>query len=132
MNRMSNVFTIASLSPGLLRPHIAVASDRARELGILDFEHIRDHQAAAQAVLSLNSLVKGFFGIKLNGDAPEFLNGMIASLPDRLKTVILLSTYPEGLHECVAFLRQAGVTTLWSARAWNTRRLVCLLVWMDW
>ena len=70
---MSHEFQIATLTPGLMQPFIPVATHRAGELAILDFEHVRDQDAAAKAIQRLNDAVNARFGIKLSGDTPELL-----------------------------------------------------------
>ena len=79
---MSNDFQIATLTPGLLQPSLGVATQRAGELAILDFEYAHDHSTVADSIRRFNDLVRGPFGIKLSGDSPELLSGLIADLPN--------------------------------------------------
>ena len=112
---MSHAFQIATLTPGLMRPSIAVATHRASGLGILDFEHVRDQVAAVEAIQRMSRLANSRFGIKLSGDAPELLGCVIANLPDNLSTVILTSDRPRELQERVGFLREKNVVTILEA-----------------
>ena len=113
---MSNVFQIATLNPGLLQPSIAVATQRAGGLGILDFECVCDHSTVAASIRRFNDAVRSPFGVKLSGDTPELLARLIADLPNQLKTIVLTSACPQSLREQVHILRDKKVTTLLEAR----------------
>src|SRR6266850_8583579 len=109
---MSNRFQIASLSPGLLPPSIAIATHRAGELAILDFEYVRDQLAIGIAIQRLHDAIHARFGIKLSGDVPEFLARVIADLPDFVSTVILTSSRPQEVLEHFRLLHEKKIVSL--------------------
>ena len=113
---MSNGFQIVTLSPGLLQPLIAVATQRAKGLAILDFEYVFDPAAIAESIRRFSEVASAPFGIKLSGDAPDLLARVLADLPNQLKTIVLTSACPQALCEPVRVLRDKKVTTLLEAR----------------
>uniref|UniRef100_Q02DB0 Beta-ketoacyl synthase n=1 Tax=Solibacter usitatus (strain Ellin6076) TaxID=234267 RepID=Q02DB0_SOLUE len=115
---MPQLFRIATISPGLLQPSIALATQRAGELALLDFEYIRDPHTVAKAVQHLT----GAFGIKLSGASPKALEWLVTGAPERLKTVILTSDNPQDLRDPVRLLREKGITTLLEARCLEEAR----------
>src|SRR5271165_5818521 len=112
---MSHNFQIATVSPGLLQPSIAIATHRAGELGVLDFEYVRDQQAISRAIGRMHDIVCARFGVKLSGEMPEVLARAIASLPDYVSTVVLTSSRPKELREHVRLLREKKIAALLEA-----------------
>ena len=93
-------------------PAIAIATRRAGELAIADFEYARDQDAATQAIRQWNEALRAPFGIKLSGEAMELFARVTADPPENLKTVILTSSRPSELEEQVRRLRERKITTL--------------------
>ncbi len=112
---MSDNFQIAALTPGLLKPSIAISACRAGELGVLDFEFARNSESVNQAIQQLSGAVRKHFGIKLSGDAPELLAQVIPYLPENLATVILTASNPLALEEYVLLLREKNINILLEA-----------------
>jgi len=112
---LSHEFQIATLSPGLLQPSIATATHQSGELGVLDFEYVRDQRAITTAMERLQRAVRACFGIKLNGDIQGFLAQLIPDLPDCIKTVILTSICPQELRQHVRLLREKQIVALLEA-----------------
>ncbi len=98
-----------------MQPSIAIATSRAKELAIVDFEYARDHDAAAQAIRQLNEALRAPFGIKLSGEATDLLARATADPPENLKTVIVTSGRPSEVEEQVRRLRERKITTLLEA-----------------
>src|SRR6266540_3689488 len=98
---MSKHFQLATISSGLLSPSIALATHRAGELAILDFEYVCDHSAIQESIRKFSQAVSAPFGLKLNGDSPELLANLTGSFPDSLTTVILTSRNPPQLEDVV-------------------------------
>ena len=112
---MSHPFQIASLTPGLLPPSLAVATYRAGGLGILDFEHTLDDVAAMAAISKCNETLRGDFGVQLSGVRGELLRRLVEKLPEFLKTVIVSGGEPGHWEEQVRSLREQGVLVLLEA-----------------
>jgi acyl transferase domain-containing protein/NAD(P)H-dependent flavin oxidoreductase YrpB (nitropropane dioxygenase family)/NADP-dependent 3-hydroxy acid dehydrogenase YdfG len=112
---MPQTLQIASLSYGLMQPSIALAARRAGDLGVLDFEYVRDHEAAADAIQLFSDAAHGPFGIKLSGRTPEIFTRLIADPPEYLTTVILSSSHPQEFEGHVDRLRGRKLTTLLEA-----------------
>src|SRR5262245_9994640 len=112
---MSNAFQIATLTPGLMQPSIALATQRAGELGILDFEYVSDAQAIGSAISQFYDVVRACFGIKLAGDNPEWFGKLVTELPHYVNTIVITSSCPKELGRYIAVLHNRGVTTLLEA-----------------
>ncbi|MEO8592213.1 MAG: SDR family NAD(P)-dependent oxidoreductase [Candidatus Solibacter sp.] len=109
---MSNQFQIATLSPGLLRPSIAMATVRAGGVAVRDFEFCRDAQAIGAAIRKFDRAAQRPFGIRLDGDAPGLLEQLLAELPQTVKTLILHSTRPSELADAIRPAQAKGIGTL--------------------
>src|SRR4051812_4549477 len=112
---MSHTFRIATLSPGLMQPSIAIAAHRAGELGILDFEFVDDPDAAVKALGRLQDASPRGFGIKLSSSSPELMARLIGEVPERLSTVIFTASRPESLGAYIQSLRNKKVMALFEA-----------------
>ena len=112
---MSVAFRFLSVSPGLLRPSIALATSRAGGLGILDFEYVRDHEAALQAILKFNEALGVPFGVKLGSQSLEIADKLLASMPEWLRVVVFTSANPSEFETHIALLRERNVATLLEA-----------------
>ena len=112
---MSHSFQIASLTPGLLPPSLAIATYRAGGLGILDFEHTLDDAAAEAAIRKLSEILRGDFGVQVSGIRGELLQRLVEKLPAFLKTVIVSGGEPGNWEERVRSLREQGVFVLLEA-----------------
>ncbi len=109
---MFDSFQIASLTPGLLQPRVALAACRAGELGMLDFEYARDPTAIVEATRRFDSAVKAPFGIKLGCPTVELVARTVSELPYHLKTIVLTSADPQALREQVCILREKKIAAL--------------------
>lgn len=112
---VSESFQLATISPGLLQPSIALASLRAGALGILDFEHTQDHDAIRGALRRFHNAARTPLGIKLRSLSLDALWSSINDLP-RLKTVLLVS--PDvaiDLPRQIASLQDKQITVLFEA-----------------
>src|SRR4051812_48488077 len=105
-------FKIATLSPGLLQPSIAAATCRAGELGLLDFDYVRDYKSVGGAIHRFSSAFGLPFGIKLNGDTPGLLEHVLSDLPRPVATVLFTSTPIEDLRRYIPILRDNNIKTL--------------------
>jgi len=109
---MTDQFQIATITPGLLVPRVALAAARAGALGILDFEYSSDHAVIAEAVRRFSNILHAPFGIKLDSESPELLAHLDEILTEYVRTVVLTSSQREELRKQVRFLRERNVTTL--------------------
>jgi acyl transferase domain-containing protein/NAD(P)H-dependent flavin oxidoreductase YrpB (nitropropane dioxygenase family)/NAD(P)-dependent dehydrogenase (short-subunit alcohol dehydrogenase family) len=112
---MLDSLQIATLTPGLLEPSLALATNRSGELAILDFEYVIDPVATLDAIQRFHDVVRAPFGIKLRGDMPELLARILADLPHHVKTIVLTSAASQELPEYIRVLREKQVTTLFEA-----------------
>ncbi len=112
---MLDTFKIATLTPGLLQPRVALATCRAGELGLLDFEHVRDPFAVAEAVERFNGAVRAPFGIKLGSLTPELFTRIVTNLPHHVSTIVLTSASPREFEQYVGLLREKKITALLEA-----------------
>ncbi len=110
---MTKAFRVAVLTlPGEIDPSTAIAASRAGELGLLDLEYAKDQGTALRAVKKLAAAVQSDFGIKFNGDRPDFIAKLLSELPDRLKTVVLTSTDPQVLGPALRAFHEKKVAVL--------------------
>ena len=90
-----HTFQLIALTPaGTTDPTIAIAATRAGAVGVLDLEFRSHDQAALEAVKRLAQFVRKPFGIRINGDADEFLSQLAktrkrSALPKHLKVVVI-------------------------------------------
>lgn len=105
-----------------MQPSIAIATCRAGELAVVDFEYARDHDAADQAIRQLNATLRAPFGIKLSGEATELFARVTADPPENLKTLIVASGRPSELEEQVRRLRERNISTLLEATSLEQAR----------
>ena len=119
---MAYSFHIATLNCSSMQPSIAIATCRAGELAVVDFEYARDHEAADQAIRQLNATLRAPFGIKLSGEATELFARVTADPPENLKTLIVASDRPSELEEQVRRLREREITTLLEATSLEEAR----------
>jgi acyl transferase domain-containing protein/NAD(P)H-dependent flavin oxidoreductase YrpB (nitropropane dioxygenase family)/NAD(P)-dependent dehydrogenase (short-subunit alcohol dehydrogenase family)/acyl carrier protein len=111
---MPQTLQIASLNYGLQRS-IALATLRAGDLGVLDFEYVLNQDVAVDAIQRFNHAARGPFGIKLSGDTPELFTRIISDPPDNLTTVIVTSSRPRDFEKEIDLLRGRKLTTLLEA-----------------
>lgn len=116
---MPYTFQIATLTPGLLQPSIAIATHRAGELAILDFEYVRDEEMAFRAIDKLNLTSHQGFGVKVSGATPDLIGRLISKPPNHLKTVIFTSAHPEELRMAAKALREKNISILLEARSFE-------------
>ncbi len=105
-------FQIVTVTPGLLDPSVLIATQRAKGLGILDFEYVTDWEAAANAIKQLQAASPAAFGLKIDGDDQRFLSNLTAAWPEHLRTVVLTSREPEGLADAVLLLKEKGAKVI--------------------
>src|SRR3982751_3206912 len=119
---MTRRFEIATLSSGLLRPSAALATQRAGELAILDFEYVRNFVVIEESLTSLARTLPARFGVKLSGDDDGFLQNVIAVLPDIVGTVVISSRQPALLEKAVAVLRRRHLEVFFEVSSVVTAR----------
>src|SRR3954447_13750283 len=106
---MTRRFDIATLSSGLLRPSAAIATQRAGELAILDFEYARNFPVIEERLTSLAGTLKGPFGVKLSGDETDLFQKVVSILPEFVRTVVISARQLAPLAQAVIFLRNNNV-----------------------
>ncbi len=106
---MTRRFEIATLSSGLLRPSAAIATQRAGELAILDFEYARNFSVIEERLTSLAGTLKGPFGVKLSGDETDLFQQVVSILPELVRTVVISARQLAPLAQAVVFLRDNSV-----------------------
>ncbi len=124
---MLNTFQIATLTPGLLQPSIAIATHRAGGLAILDFEYVRDEDAAVRAIDKLNQVLPQGFGVKLSGATPGLIARLSSRLPSNLKTVVFTCSDPKELGHGAQALREKSVSILLEARCLEHAQIAAAL-----
>ena len=123
---MARSFEMIVLTPpGVVEPSVAlaIAATRAGGLGMLDFEYAVDPDPAIRAIGTVAEAARTTFGIKVSGDAEDFLAGLTARRPERLGVVLLTSRQPEVLRRPVKALHERKLTVLLEATCLEHARI---------
>ena len=96
---------VAINPPGLADPSVAIAASRAGGVGILNLELVVDPQRAQAAIGALVRFGRPTLGVMLDSTATEFVEQVLAELPEQVAVVVLTSADPEVLRRHVATLR---------------------------
>ena len=107
-------FSIIVLTPaGKPDASMAIAASRAGELGILNLEYSRNLQMAQEDIERLSRYGRGEFGIKLDGQASDFLFEISSYLahtrPERLRYVILTCGQIHNLRKIIRTFHELGL-----------------------
>jgi acyl transferase domain-containing protein/NAD(P)H-dependent flavin oxidoreductase YrpB (nitropropane dioxygenase family) len=81
---------------------------------VLDLEYVKDREAAFIGIRELGKYARNDSGIKVNGNAADFLNQIASNLPSHVRVVILASV-PQQLRELVERLHRKNLTVILEA-----------------
>lgn len=108
------IFRIIVLTPaGEPQPSMAIAASRAGELGVLNCEQSRDKKVVFEGIERLDKYAKNDFGIKLDGQANDFImeisSYLTESMPDRLRYIILTPGSIQNLRKYIHTFHDFGL-----------------------
>ncbi len=93
---------------GTPEPALAIAASRAGALGVLNLEFSHDTTMALAALQRLITYGHGRCGVLIAGDADELLSLVVAQPWERLDTILVTSSRPEGLSHMVESIHGSG------------------------
>ena len=93
---------------GTPEPALAIAASRAGALGVLNLEFSHDTTMALAALQRLITYGHGRCGVLIAGDADELLSLVVAQPRERLDTILVTSSRPEGLSHMVESIHGSG------------------------
>ena len=114
---------IALTPPGANNPSIAIAASRAGEWGILDLEYCADQDTALAAIARLAKHAKNHCGVKLDSNADQLFDAVIAALPDPVRIVVLAGSDHAAVPSRIGALHKKGLTVLLEVTSLEEARL---------